>query len=223
MNIISHRGVWTAIAEKNTRDAFIRSFQSGFGTETDIRDFDGQIVISHDIPHGSELNLESFFRLYQTFGKGLPLALNIKSDGLQVELAKYLRQNGIANYFVFDMSIPDTIGYLKNNLHYFIRQSEFEVVADCHSLLYANAAGVWLDELYESWINPDILLSHLANGKRVCIVSPEIHGRDYLDKWRQYKKATKNWAADKLMLCTDLPELARKFFSENLYPIANRR
>jgi len=211
MNIISHRGYWAAVPEKNTRDAFIRSFQSGFGTETDIRDFGGQIVISHDIPRGSEVGFDIFLMLYNTLGKGLPLALNIKSDGLQVELAEYLSKYNITNYFVFDMSIPDTIGYLKSKIQYFVRQSEFEII-DYRSVLYANAAGVWLDELYECWIEQDILLNHLANGKTVCIVSPEIHGRDYLERWSQYKEVSKNIKTDKIILCTDLPEYARDFF-----------
>lgn len=213
MNIISHRGYWAAASEWNTQEAFIRSFKAGFGTETDIRDFGGQIVVSHDIPRGDELDFADFLIMYNNFGKGLPLALNIKSDGLQVELAKYLSKYNIVNYFVFDMSIPETVGYFKSNLLYFVRQSEFETITDYRSLLYANAAGVWLDELYESWIEQDILLNHLANGKTVGIVSPEIHGRDYLKKWSQYKEVSKDIVTDKLILCTDLPEFARKFFA----------
>lgn len=38
MKIISHRGFWHNPSEKNTEMAFCRSFELGFGTETDVRD-----------------------------------------------------------------------------------------------------------------------------------------------------------------------------------------
>jgi nucleoside-diphosphate-sugar epimerase len=49
MNIISHRGFWLKDEEKNTIQAFERSFEFGFGTETDIRDYKGELVISYDM------------------------------------------------------------------------------------------------------------------------------------------------------------------------------
>jgi len=41
MLVISHRGYWKELAEKNRPIAFERSFALGFGTETDIRDYKG--------------------------------------------------------------------------------------------------------------------------------------------------------------------------------------
>ena len=91
MVILSHRGYWKAAVEKNTRVAFQRSFELGFGTETDLRDFGGKLVISHDPPTADSLLFEDFLSLYQERGNGLPLALNVKSDGLQ-ESAKELSE-----------------------------------------------------------------------------------------------------------------------------------
>lgn len=213
MKIISHRGYWQAVSEKNTRMAFLRAFQLGFGIETDIRDFAGEIVISHDMPRGGELRFDEFLKLYNDFGKGLPLALNIKADGLQAAVANLLSKYNIANYFVFDMSIPETLNYCNKHFQYFVRQSEFETITDYHSLLYKNAAGVWLDEFHAHWVGRQVLLEHVVKGKMVCIVSPELHGREYLDVWGQYKQACKNINTDKLMLCTDLPLAAKNFFA----------
>ena len=64
MKILSHRGYWKAPIEKNTREAFVRSFALGFGTETDIRDYMGELVISHDIPRGGEINFDAFLVKY---------------------------------------------------------------------------------------------------------------------------------------------------------------
>ena len=49
MEIISHRGLWNNTREKNSTQAFKRSFGFKIGTETDIRDYRGELVISHDI------------------------------------------------------------------------------------------------------------------------------------------------------------------------------
>jgi len=49
MKILSHRGYWKTVSEKNTpAAAFERSFSPRFGTETDIRDYAGGLVFPHD-------------------------------------------------------------------------------------------------------------------------------------------------------------------------------
>ena len=90
MIILSHRGYWKTAEEKNTLKAFERSFSMGFGTETDIRDYECELVISHDIADEKSIKLEDFFRIYDDFNKSLPLALNIKADGLQLKLKSLL-------------------------------------------------------------------------------------------------------------------------------------
>ena len=63
MLILSHRGYWISPIEKNKDVAFNRSFSLGFGTETDVRDCAGKLVISHDMPDGNEKTLEEFLKL----------------------------------------------------------------------------------------------------------------------------------------------------------------
>lgn len=87
MKIISHRGYWKNNSEKNTKISFERSFRLGFGTETDIRDFNGNLVISHDIPTNTSISIDDFFEIYNRHSNSI-LALNIKSDGLQSILKK---------------------------------------------------------------------------------------------------------------------------------------
>ena len=78
MQIISHRGYWKHASEKNTYEAFKRSFSLGYGTETDIRDYHGELVISHDIPDADCMSFSDFLKLHTYYDKKLPLALNIK-------------------------------------------------------------------------------------------------------------------------------------------------
>jgi len=209
MIILSHRGYWKDISEKNQEIAFKRSFELGFGTETDIRDYKGELVISHDIANASAMALNDLLNLYKTYHKQLPLALNIKADGLHVKLKQALEENEVANYFVFDMSIPDGLGYLNHSLKTFTRQSEYEKEPS----FYESAAGVWLDEFHTHWITKEIIAYHVNNTKQLCIVSPDLHRRDYTREWADYKKIEQELGISHLMLCTDYPEEAKEFFN----------
>lgn len=210
MLILSHRGYWVKEYEKNREIAFERSFSLGFGTETDIRDYKGQLVISHDIADESCITVKRFFEVYNSFKNNLPLALNIKADGLQYKLKELLLTHSIENYFVFDMAVPDGIIYLNEEINVFTRQSEYEMLP----AYYKQAKGLWLDEFYDHWVDRGVIQKHMSHGKEICIVSPDLHGRDYKNEWAEYKAITDKCCSDHLMLCTDHPEKAREFFYE---------
>jgi hypothetical protein len=209
MQLISHRGYWHQTHEKNKKIAFERSFSSGFGTETDLRDYSGQIVISHDIADGNAISLNEFFSIFNRYDKGLPLALNVKADGLQQKLKVALREHEIENYFVFDMSVPDTIGYIDAGINIFSRQSEYEP----KPAFYNECKGVWLDSFKSIWYKNDLILSHINNDKQVAIVSSELHRRNHLSLWQQLK-ADGLYQSDQLILCTDIPGQAVDFFKD---------
>jgi glycerophosphoryl diester phosphodiesterase len=209
MVVISHRGYWLSENQKNTLVAFERSFLLGFGVETDVRDFDGQLVISHDPAKQDCITFDAFLQLYLRYPSQPTLALNIKSDGLQSALQQQLKTHGIKNYFVFDMAVPDGLLYLKLGINVYTRQSEYESTPS----FYEKAEGVWLDEFDGHWISDEVIERHLFAGKAVCIVSPELHKRAYEKEWQHYRELEKKIGKDKLMLCTDLPEHAREFFN----------
>lgn len=207
MIIISHRGYWKHKSEKNTNLSFNRSLRLGFGTETDIRDFNGHLVISHDVPNENAILIDDFFKLYTSQSNSL-LALNIKSDGLQSILKNKLEKFNIQNYFVFDMSVPDTIGYINNGIKVFSRQSEFEKIPVFYNLI----EGIWLDSFQDEWYDLDLIMNHIKQGKKVAIVSSELHERDQMGLW-QFIKTSNLYKEKKLILCTDFPELASKYFN----------
>jgi glycerophosphoryl diester phosphodiesterase len=210
MIILSHRGYWKEIQEKNQTIAFERSFSLGFGTETDIRDYKGELVISHDIADVKSIGVKDMFEIYNRYDNTLPLALNIKADGLQIKLNELLVQYNITNYFVFDMSVPDGLGYLKQNMKAFTRESEYEKVPS----FYDEACGIWLDEFEGHWIDKEVISKHIKNNKLICIVSPDLHKREYRNEWKYYKEIEKELGIDNLMICTDFPEEAKEFFYE---------
>ncbi len=206
MKIISHRGFWKIKDEENTLNAFKDSLVNGFGIETDLRYFDNKIVISHDLPNKSCNSFDDLLELYNELQSNQPLALNIKSDGLFDLINSSLQKYKITNYFLFDMSIPDLITCSKTSLNFFTRISELENTP----ILVNESKGIWIDEFYSHWITNDIIYNFINNGKKVCLVSPELHKRDYSSEWNQYK-SFKN--SNDFMICTDFPDKAFDFFN----------
>jgi glycerophosphoryl diester phosphodiesterase len=212
VKIISHRGFWDKATEMNSVQSFIKSFELGFGTETDVRDLNGRIVISHDIAllTSETIYFEDFLEIYKkysTIANSLPIAINIKADGLQTLITQKLEEYSIDNYFLFDMSFPDQLHYLKSASRVFTRQSEYEK----EPLLYKESDGVWLDSFYSNWFSYELIQNHIDNGKIVCIVSSELHKRDYHGQWKFLKKGNLH-LENNLILCTDFPEIAKTYF-----------
>lgn len=208
MNIISHRGYWKFPEEKNTELAFRRSFDVGFGIETDIRDCAGSLVVSHDPPVGGEMSFRQLLSIRSEYGNGLPLALNVKADGLQSAVVELLAEYATPEFFFFDMAVPDALEYLHMKLPIYSRHSDIEICP----ILYESAIGVWLDSFGPDWVSDDVIEQHLRQGKHVCMVSPELHGRDRHEFWHRLSK----WhiiSHPNLCLCTDYPEEAREILS----------
>jgi len=204
MDVLSHRGYWSAASEKNTLLAFERSFALGFGTETDVRDHDGRLVISHDMPGADALPYAAYLDcLARKATRPLLQAINIKADGLATALAGAMKDVGHP-WFVFDMSLPDTLGQLRAGNPVYLRMSEYESVP---AALESRIQGVWLDAFERTWYGMDTVAALLDRGLAVCVVSPELHRRgDHAELWTALRALRERTG---LSLCTDLPEQAR--------------
>ncbi|WP_040349843.1 hypothetical protein [Brevundimonas sp. BAL3] len=208
MEILAHRGWWLDRAERNTRQAFERAFAAGFGVETDVRDHSGRLVIAHDPATEHAMSLDVFLDTYESYPTRPTLALNIKADGLTEMVNDALAKRGIDSYFVFDMSVPDTLHYLRAGLRTYLRRSEHE----SPSPLEDRAQGIWLDDFTGGFASPDQVISALASVSAVALVSPELHGRPHARTWSVWRdvKAT---VKGRLAICTDFPDAAAAYFS----------
>jgi len=208
MKIISHRGFWLNPDEKNSMFAFDRSFSLGFGVETDIRDSNQELVISHDMPVGGEVSLERLLKKAASVSDSeqLAVALNVKSDGLSRKLGKMLDGYHALDCFVFDMAIPDMGGYFESGIPVFTRLSEYETVP----VWLDRSAGVWLDAFDSEWYTLGLIEGLRKLNKRVCIVSSELHGRPHRVLWESLKPLAEDPG---VILCTDFPAEAGRFFS----------
>ena len=98
------------------------------------------------------------------------------------------------NWFAFDMSIPDMRSSKLGN-PVLTRMSEIE-----RDPPIGSASGVWLDAFDNIWYNMDMVSNLLQQTKKVCIVSPELHGRNEVPLWSSLRNLS---AAEGLMICTD--------------------
>ena len=212
MKIISHRGWWDYPEARNSLAALETSFFSGFGVETDIRDCNGELVISHDCPlvNSEPPKLNELLKLAENyaFKKPLTLALNVKSDGLATLLKDSISRINSKNLdcFVFDMSVPDMRDYFSQGFDVFARLSEVEKTP----AWFSKCSGIWLDSFEGEWFDLELITKYLQKDKRVCVVSPELHGRDKLYLWNLIYPLRKN---NGLLLCTDFPGEANLFFN----------
>jgi hypothetical protein len=209
VKVLAHRGHWLTRPDMNSMAAFERAWAGGYGIETDLRDLDGEVVISHDPPRRGAHTLAQFLEGYAARGADTPLALNIKADGLQDAVAKALAQYRVRNAFVFDMSVPDSLHYLRNGVPAFLRLSEYEG----ETALLERAAGIWLDGFESEWWSLDIIRTLCSRKKAIAIVSPELHGRPHESAWQMLKGLEGN-LRDMVMLCTDFPDRADAFFGK---------
>lgn len=211
--ILAHRGLWQKAEEKNTLPALLNALKNQFGVETDVRDMHGVLVIAHDppAPDTNPLLLEDFLKNYAELGCEQTLALNIKADGLCEQILQMLQAQAISveRVFFFDMSVPDMLFYQRMGAPFYTRVSDVEPLP----VLLKESKGLWVDAFANEWIQAEHLQHWFAAGKRVALVSPELHGRPHEQVWQQWKLMLDGTNEQGVcMLCTDYPEAARDFF-----------
>ena len=207
VKIICHRGLWIKKIEQNTKISFKRAIDNKFGIEMDLRDHNGNIIISHDLVNTKKVYY--FYKFLNDFSKKINknhtvLALNIKSDGISEILKKTLKKYSIKNYFVFDMSVPELIKYKKKRIKFFERFSNYE-----KNLVFNNSSdGIWVDNFFGEYNFPKLKIK-----KKMCFVSPECHLKKHKKGlfWNKLKKFRTN---TNIFLCTDSPFLAKRYFND---------
>lgn len=208
MASLAHRGLWTSADERNSLAALTGAFAHGWGVELDVRDLDGRLVVSHDPPAHGALPFDSVVAAYLEHGCPGAMAVNVKADGLAALLASALQDVPAQRWFAFDMSVPDTLLYARAGLPFFTRHSDVEP----SPALYEQARGVWLDDFAGGFIDESRIGAHLAAGKQVAVVSPELHGRDHRLSWSEWR-AWSVWDSEAVLLCTDHPSSAQEAFA----------
>jgi hypothetical protein len=200
--IYAHRGFWTSKKEQNSKVAIERAKNFGFGVEVDFRSHKGELVLSHNplldggYPVAVELDFEN-----------IPVACNLKEDGLANLIGTFVEKYRNISSFVFDGSIPEMLKIRERNIPHAMRVSEYE-----QSLPW-NSHFVWIDSFHSEWWIGSELLFNLAANHFLVFVSPELHGRDHTQSW-SYLKTIHERHGLNFGICTDYPELFRKLLDE---------
>ena len=213
-NILAHRGYWAEKKQQNTYQSFKDALDRGFGIETDFRDYDGKIFVSHDCITQDQLSdlvsLEQFLELVAKYDNP-KIACNVKSDGLlNIFKERFLNfEVNLKSFVFFDMSIPQQYLFSQSKFSTWSRLSEFENITNNP----LRSQGYWIDGFQSDLA----IMEHLENVRytdlELVIVSSELHGRNPDDLWNFLRVAQlhqrENW-----YLCTDWPDRAIRYFGE---------
>lgn len=152
------------------------------GVELDLRDIGDDLVLVHE-PFSTGQKFEDYLKHYR---HGL-MILNIKSERIELRVLELLKKYNIQKYFFLDSSFPMIFLLSKQGEHKIaMRFSEFEGL-DSIFAMHGKVEWVWVDCFTQLPINKQnyALLKRL--GYKLCLVSPELQGRDQdIEAYRDY-------------------------------------
>jgi hypothetical protein len=164
MKLIAHR--------RNTLNELIAT-PAKYGIEVDIRSYGDKLVIHHD-PFIEGESFEDWLAAYQHG----TLILNVKEEGLEAMLIELMKVRGIVDYFFLDQSFPFLIKWSKaDERRCAVRVSEFENIESALTLA-GKVDWVWVDCFTHFPLSQQDAVRLKNAGFRLCIVSPELQGRD---------------------------------------------
>jgi len=200
--IYAHRGVWTSPDQQNSPSSIETAHKLGFGIETDFRSHNNQLVVSHDPYIDKEiLDLDEF-----NF-QDIPVAMNLKEDGLSGQYRDFLEINQNQFSFVFDGSIPEMAKIRDTGLPHALRLSEYE------KELPWETSFIWVDAFMGEWWLGSQEIVDLQQEHFLVFVSPELHGRNFETAWQYFRRITHE-NSKKFGICTDFPIQLKEFLSE---------
>ena len=193
MKLIFHR--------RNTVSELLAT-DSKYGVEVDIRSASDRLIIHHD-PFVAG---ESFDDWIDAYRHGT-LILNVKEEGLEARLIALMQSKGIADYFFLDQSFPFLVKWSKAGEHRCaVRVSEFESI-ETALILAGKVDWVWVDCFTRFPLSEHDARRLKDAGFKLCLVSPELQGRDANVEIPQLASLLKerNIVAD--AVCTKRPNL----------------
>jgi len=156
-----------------------------YGVEIDLRDYKDELILQHD----PFLSGEKFKDFLMHYSHGT-LILNIKSERIEYKVLELIKKYNIEKYFFLDSTFP--MIYLlseklnENNIA--IRFSEFEKL-DTVIEMQNKIKWVWVDCFTQLPINKEIFRKLKKCNFNLCLVSPELQGRE--EDIKRYKEFLK--------------------------------
>ena len=157
-----------------------------YGVEIDLRDaLDGTLYLAHD-PFTRGEDFEAYLKHY----KHGTMILNIKSERIEFKVLELVKKYSVAKYFFLDSSFP-MIHALANNgeRNIALRYSEFEGI-DTLQRMQGRVNWIWVDCFTKLPLDHDLFLQLTKMKYKLCLVSPELQGRDEdIENYKAYLAA----------------------------------
>lgn len=193
MNLIFHR--------RNTVQE-LNYTSKKYGIEVDVRSWGNKLIIHHEPCVKGE-----YFDQWIASYKHGTLILNVKEEGLEKPLIRLMKKYEIDDYFFLDQSFPFLIKWANIGEHRCaVRVSEFESIETVLTLS-GKVDWVWVDCFTRFPLNKEDAKRLKSAGFNLCLVSPELQGRDAdieIPKLAKYL-IDENIQAD--AVCTKRPDL----------------
>ena len=200
--VYAHRGMWQTPDQQNSRQSIEAARFSGYGVETDFRSKSSSLVISHD-PYGDSNPLA----VDEIDFAEIPVALNIKEDGLLPQCEAFIKKYPNQHTFLFDGSIPEMVKIKEKGLPHALRLSEYETE------LPWKTRFLWVDGFNSDWWIKSPKILNLIEKHFVVFVSPEVHGREIERAWEFFRFLHFKEIAQ-FGICTDHPDKLKATFDE---------
>jgi hypothetical protein len=150
----------------------LKKIPTNFGIEIDINTDSNKLVLKHD-PFGKGELLEKFLEFY----RHKFLILNVKSEGLEKKIFKFLKKKKLKNYFFLDSSFPYIYKLSKKLTKKFaVRVSDIECINTAFEMKN-KIKWVWLD----CFKNYNVSIKNIKKLQnlnfKICLVAPDLHKR----------------------------------------------
>jgi len=140
------------------------------GIEVDIRDYDGELLLTHD-PFTQGERLEDLLAVYDH----ALIILNVKCDGLEGQILDLVKKYDIQDYFFLDVANPTLVRLANQGVHQIAaRFSEYEPVESALALA-GKVDWVWVDCFSKLPLTEETY-AQLKEHFNICLVSPEMQG-----------------------------------------------
>lgn len=193
MKLIAHR--------RNTMEQ-LRATEPKYGVEVDVRSEGPRLIIHHDpfVPG------ESFDDWIREYRHGT-LILNVKEEGLEARLIALMAERGIDDWFFLDQSFPFLVKWSRaGERRCAVRVSEFESIETALTLA-GKVDWIWVDCFTRFPLDGHQARRLQAAGFRLCLVSPELQGRDAQTEIPGLRALLREQGIEADATCTKRPDL----------------
>ena len=190
------------IAHRRNTITELRATPVKYGVEVDIRSQGSRLVIHHD----PLVNGESFEDWIEAYRHGT-LILNVKEEGLEDALLGIVARRQIEKFFFLDQSFPFLMRYAnRGERRCAVRVSEYESIETALTLA-GRIDWAWIDCFTRFPIDSAQARRLRQGGFRLCLVSPELQGRDAATGIPALRALLKELAVTAEAVCTKRPDL----------------